>query len=184
MTQNERPPDQPPTLPPRQRTGASLRSESMRTVIFLGIQVFFLALSPWTGGFHNKVWSMLDSALLVSAIGMTSLVFVLAFVGVKMLLAHHHPIPTLPSLGIISGILSVGVLASLFAADRDSAPLTSPLADELEDFAEFTWKQVRRIMILLLGATVLLVGLAMIVLPGRAILAIPAGLAILGTEFL
>lgn len=77
MTQHEGPPDQPPTLPPSQRTDASPKSQSIRTLIFLGIQVFFLALSPWTGGFHNKVWSMLDSSLLVSAIGITGLVFVL-----------------------------------------------------------------------------------------------------------
>ena len=38
-------------------------------------------------------------------------------------------------------------------------------------------------MILLLGSSVLLVGVAMIILPGPAILVIPAGLAILATEF-
>ncbi|UCG32251.1 MAG: TerC/Alx family metal homeostasis membrane protein [Phycisphaerales bacterium] len=113
-----------------------------------------------------------------------SLVFLLAFVGVKMLLAHHHPIPALVSLGVISGILAVGVLASILAGHRDSAPLLSPLADELEDLVEYSWKQVRRILILLAGATLLLAGLAMIVLPGPAILAIPAGLAMLGSEFL
>lgn len=58
-----------------------------------------------------------------------SLVFVLAYVGVKMMLTHHYPIPNLVSLAIIGGILAVGVLASLFAS-RDTAPLISPLADE------------------------------------------------------
>lgn len=48
-----------------------------------------------------------------------SLVFILAYVGVKMLLAHHCPVPTLPSLAIISGILALGVLASALAAQRD-----------------------------------------------------------------
>ncbi|MBI4717200.1 MAG: TerC family protein [Planctomycetes bacterium] len=59
-----------------------------------------------------------------------SLVFVLAFVGVKMLLSHHYPIPILVSLAIIAGILSVGVLASVVRAqhvagrgsDRDQRP--------------------------------------------------------------
>ena len=60
-----------------------------------------------------------------------SLVFLLAYVGVKMLLAHHFPIPTTASLAIIGGILSVGVLASLLAGHRDTAPLVSPLAREL-----------------------------------------------------
>lgn len=44
-------------------------------------------------------------------------------------------------------------------------------------------RQVRRIAIAIAGGTVLLVGLAMTVLPGPAFLVIPAGLAILGTEF-
>ena len=43
-----------------------------------------------------------------------SLVFLLAFIGVKMLLVHHYPIPNQVSLAIIGGILAVGVLASIF----------------------------------------------------------------------
>ncbi len=114
----------------------------------------------------------------------TSLVFLLAFVGVKMLLAHHYPIPTIVSLSIIGGILGVGVLASILAGHRDSAALVSPIADDLENLAEYSWKQARRIVVVLTGASVLIVGIAMVVLPGPAIIIIPAGLAILGTEFL
>ncbi len=46
-----------------------------------------------------------------------------------------------------------------------------------------TVKQIRRIFIAIAGVTVLLVGLAMTVLPGPAIVVIPIGLAILATEF-
>lgn len=42
---------------------------------------------------------------------------------------------------------------------------------------------VRKIFIGIIGGTVLLLGVAMILLPGPAILVIPAGLAILATEF-
>jgi tellurite resistance protein TerC len=111
-----------------------------------------------------------------------SLVFLLAYVGVKMILTHHHPIPNFVSLAIIGGVLAVGILAS-FAATADTAKLVSPLADELEDLAAVTYRQGRRIVILLLGSSVLLVGAAMVVLPGPAILVIPLGLAILGLEF-
>jgi uncharacterized protein (TIGR02611 family) len=45
-------------------------------------------------------------------------------------------------------------------------------------------KLVRRMMVVIAGFTVLLIGVAMIVLPGPALLVIPAGLAILGVEFL
>jgi tellurite resistance protein TerC len=40
-----------------------------------------------------------------------------------------------------------------------------------------------RLIILVVGGTVLVVGVAMIVLPGPAFVVIPAGLAILATEF-
>jgi len=40
-----------------------------------------------------------------------------------------------------------------------------------------------RLIILVVGMTVLLIGIALIVLPGPAFVVIPAGLAILATEF-
>jgi len=42
-----------------------------------------------------------------------SLVFVLAYVGVKMILSHFYPIPTMVSLSIIATILFVGIYASM-----------------------------------------------------------------------
>jgi tellurite resistance protein TerC len=47
----------------------------------------------------------------------------------------------------------------------------------------FALKTIRRIVIAVIGGTVLLVGIAMIVLPGPAVVVIPAGLAILAMEF-
>jgi len=44
-------------------------------------------------------------------------------------------------------------------------------------------KQVKRLIITVVGFTVLLIGIAMIVLPGPAIVVIPLGLGILATEF-
>ena len=43
--------------------------------------------------------------------------------------------------------------------------------------------RVRRIMILLIGSTVVLLGVLLLVLPGPGILVITVGLAILATEF-
>lgn len=45
------------------------------------------------------------------------------------------------------------------------------------------WTQTRRLVILVIGSTVVLIGIAMLVLPGPGTLVIPAGLAILATEF-
>jgi tellurite resistance protein TerC len=111
-----------------------------------------------------------------------SLVFLLAYIGVKMLLVHHYPIPNLVSLAVIGGILAVGILASILAG-RDTIALLSPLAGEIERLVLRSYRQARKVVILLLGSTVLLVGLAMVLLPGPTILVIPLGLAILGVEF-
>ncbi|MGI9225276.1 MAG: PGPGW domain-containing protein [Woeseiaceae bacterium] len=46
-----------------------------------------------------------------------------------------------------------------------------------------TYKAARRVVIGIVGATVLLIGLVMIVTPGPAIIIIPVGLAILSIEF-
>jgi hypothetical protein len=45
-------------------------------------------------------------------------------------------------------------------------------------------RTVRRFFVALIGFTVLLLGILMIVLPGPALVVIPAGLAILATEFI
>jgi tellurite resistance protein TerC len=113
-----------------------------------------------------------------------SLVFLLAFVGVKMLLAHHHPIPTLTSLAVIMGILGVGIVASVVASHRDTAPLVSPLVDDLERLAMISLRQARKIVILTFGSTVLILGVAMLVLPGPGFLVTWGGLAILAIEFM
>ncbi|MGB2986690.1 MAG: PGPGW domain-containing protein [Phycisphaerae bacterium] len=76
------------------------------------------------------------------------------------------------------------MLASLVGLARDTAALPSPLADDLEELAELTYRQGRRVAIIIIGSTVLLVGIAMLVLPGPAIIVIPIGLSILGTEFI
>lgn len=47
-----------------------------------------------------------------------SLVFLLSFVGIKMLLTHHIHIPTVASLIFIIGILGVGVLASILSENK------------------------------------------------------------------
>jgi tellurite resistance protein TerC len=53
----------------------------------------------------------------------------------------------------------------------------------MKRFFNLTYKVVRRIVIAVVGTTVLLLGVIMLVTPGPAFLLIPAGLAILGLEF-
>jgi tellurite resistance protein TerC len=44
-------------------------------------------------------------------------------------------------------------------------------------------KIVKRVIVSVIGATVLLIGVALLVLPGPAFIVIPVGLAILATEY-
>ena len=44
-------------------------------------------------------------------------------------------------------------------------------------------RKARKVMVLIVGGTVLLIGIALLVLPGPAFIVIPAGLAILALEF-
>ncbi|HEY2138901.1 MAG TPA: PGPGW domain-containing protein, partial [Chthoniobacterales bacterium] len=53
------------------------------------------------------------------------------------------------------------------------------VADLFKDLAA----PLRKFLIAIIGGTVLLIGIGMIVLPGPAFIVIPAGLAILATEF-
>ena len=66
----------PPVLerPPPQ---TAVADELTRVKLFLGIQAFFLVVSVFTGGFNFKLWSMLDTALMIQSIGVTALVVVL-----------------------------------------------------------------------------------------------------------
>jgi len=50
-------------------------------------------------------------------------------------------------------------------------------------FAAATYRQARRIVVLVVGLTVMLVGVIMIVTPGPAVLVIPLALSILALEF-
>ena len=45
-----------------------------------------------------------------------------------------------------------------------------------------TLQQAKRVIVIVVGSTVLLMGIAMIVLPGPAVLVIPVGLSVLATE--
>lgn len=54
---------------------------------------------------------------------------------------------------------------------------------ESKDVIRLAWKTARKIVIGVVGMTVLLFGIALIVLPGPAFVVIPIGLGILALEF-
>src|SRR3954462_12356255 len=64
------------------------------------------------------------------------------------------------------------------------AALPRETQDQAGRLARLTLKQARRVVILVLGLTIVIVGIIMIVAPGPAIVVIPLGLAVLATEFI
>ncbi len=71
-----------------------------------------------------------------------SLVFVLAFVGIKFILSPHFHLPPWVSLAVIAGFLGVGALASMLYGD--TAPLLSPLRGEAGSVREGEGSEGRR----------------------------------------
>ena len=55
-----------------------------------------------------------------------ALVFILAYVGVKMILSHHYKIPDLVSLGVIATALTLGVVFSLRSPTKPPKPPEPP----------------------------------------------------------
>jgi len=115
---------------------------SSNAFAILGLRSLYFAIAPLISRFR-----MLK----------LSLIFILAFVGIKMLLTHHYPIPTVISLSFILGILGVGISASVLGEKRDLSYVVSPGERELDQ---------------------------LVLLPGHGLLVIPIGLALLSTEFI
>jgi tellurite resistance protein TerC len=57
-------------------------------------------------------------------------------------------------------------------------------SERVNAFVGKTIRQAKRLIIAIIGFTVLLIGLAMVVLPGPAFIVIPIALGILATEFI
>lgn len=65
-------------------------------------------------------------------------------------------------------------------ADQKAAETKAP---ESTTSINAVLKHVRKVIVFVIGMSVLLIGIAMIVLPGPATVVVPVGLAILATEF-
>jgi cation:H+ antiporter len=79
----------------------------------------------------------------------------------------------------LSGVL----LASIRWLERRITSSLQALAFEAETSLRASWHQLRKLVVLIVGAATLLAGIALLVLPGPAFVVIPLGLALLGTEF-
>ena len=137
---------------------------SSNAFAILGLRSLYFVMAPMIERFHFL---------------RQSLVFLLAFIGVKMLLTHHVKIPISISLAFIAGILAVGVLASILASKKSKTEAARDPFDLVNHGLRNAW----RFVVGIVGATVLALGFAMLVLPGPGLLVIPVGLMILASEF-
>jgi len=114
----------------------------------------------------------------------TSLVFVLGFIGLKMVLEDLIHITPQVSLVVVLAILGTGAVASLFATKLERAKKQAPV-DDLSEAASLAYRKGRKLVILVVGLTVLALSIPIGLLPGPGGIAVAVGgLAILATEFI
>jgi tellurite resistance protein TerC len=132
----------------------------------LGLRSLYFALAPLMDRFLK-----------------TSLVFLLGFVGVKLVLAHHVDISPVATLGAIIGIVAVGAFASVVASrqprDHSDSPVTLM---EREQLRGLTPRGARRVALLVIGTSCLGVGAGIVLLPGPPLVLTLAGVALIAAE--
>ncbi len=113
-----------------------------------------------------------------------SLVFLLAFIGVKMLIAHHYPIPTWVSLTVIAGVLFVGVVASLIAPTRQTEPIPSRFGATPPRLISATPQQAHRMILFVVASTAAVVCAVAFFLPWPSLPVVLAGGLVVALELL
>ena len=184
-------PDGRTVLTPLMLTLVAVESRDALSAVDSVLAVFAVTRDPFLV-FTSSVFGLLGLRYLYFALAgvmekfrylRMGLVLLLVFMSAKLILADHLPIPDVVSLAVVASILSIGVVVSLWTPARHTGKPVPPLVDDVEALANTAYRHARRVVILVLGSTVLLAGVAMLVLPGPAIVVIPVGLAILGIEF-
>lgn len=124
-----------------------------------------------------------------------SLVVVLGFITVKILVSQYQTqfrdLPTVVTLAVVSGVMMLGIGASMLRnrdlATSGTGPLATPRPapiDDLSEAVDSTRRNFRKVIILIVGTAVILAGILIAPLPGPGpTVLIPIGLGILATEF-
>lgn len=89
------------------------------------------------------------------------------------------------AIGAVRRSAASGLRGAVHALDRRIEDLSRErLRAEPRTAAEWAWHHARRTVVLVVGGTILVLGVAMIIAPGPATVFIPLGLAVLASEFL
>lgn len=113
-----------------------------------------------------------------------SLIFLLAFVGLKMLLIDFYPIPLSVSLYVILLILAMGVLASYFNWEKIRDIWSSPVFNDLKKLGQVTLAEQTGVILLAIGITLLILGIMQLAIRGIGWILIPIGILIIFREVL
>lgn len=144
----------------------------MKYLLWPGLLLFIIILLMFDTGIFRR-FRYLKATLMLS----------LLLVAGHLLAIPWYFISDQVLLIIIATLLLTGILLSLIGNPFDVSRHLSPLVDDIEEYMMLVYRHARRVVILLVGSTVVVVGIIMIVTPAPAILVIPIGLSILAIEF-
>lgn len=111
-----------------------------------------------------------------------SLAALLGFIGIKMLVSHHYPIPASVSLAMIAGILMVGALASVLGGTTETM-LEPAQGGEPQQQAAATCRYVRRLFAIAAGLTLAFMSTALLLTIGPGPVIVAGGLTLVLMEF-
>ena len=129
----------------------------------------------------------ITGAIISRSEGFLFLFYYLLYTLLVVLRATHSPLLPLANNVMLYGVLPATgliLLLSLGRAYMEVIAFANAMADDLSYGARYAVKNARKILVLVVGVTIVIIGVAMMVLPGPATVVIPLGLALLGTEFL
>jgi tellurite resistance protein TerC len=114
----------------------------------------------------------------------TGLILAFTVAGALSALRPHYDISGAGIGAITFGIVFLSLLWSILAAQSHRIPdYTTPMLGAVEGMVGPIYRYARQLVVLILGVSLLLLGFAMIFLPGPAFIMIPLGLIILSAEF-
>lgn len=150
---------------------------TLKYFLWPGLLIFIIILLMFDTGIFRR-FRYLKITLMLS----------LLLVAGHLLAIPWYYIPDDVLLIIIATLLMSGILVPLLGNPFDKAlsDITrhiTPLVDDIEEYVMLVYRHARRVVILLVGSTVVVIGIVMIVTPAPAILVIPIGLSILAIEF-
>jgi tellurite resistance protein TerC len=111
------------------------------------------------------------------------LAMVLGYAAVVISLPDDQRPHTWISVTVVASALVAGFGAAMIFVRPGQLPQISALGEDADRLARLTLKQARKLIVLIVGLTVVGLGILMMIGPGPGLLVVPIGLALLASEF-